>query len=58
MDDTTLDEYYEEAEMSFEEIFAITRYKMANKQLINTPKQEMMKNFIEEWRDNFGFDNL
>ena len=58
MDDTTLDEYYEEAEMSFEEIFAITRYKMANKQLINTPKQEMMKNFIEEWCDNFGFDNL
>ena len=58
MDDTTLDDFYKDAEMSFIEVFTVTKYKMKNKQPIETAKQEMMKNFIEEWCDTFGFESL
>ena len=44
--------------MSFIEVFTVTKYKMKNKQPIETAKQEMMKNFIEEWCDTFGFESL
>lgn len=58
MNDTKFDEFYEDAEMSFGDVFAIVKGKMANKIPMTTAKEELMKKLIEEWVDIFGYDSL
>lgn len=55
---TTLDDYYEDAEMSFADVFAIVKGKMANKLPMTTAKEEAMKAIIEAWTETFGYDSL
>lgn len=56
--DTQLDNYYEDAEMSFTDVFAIVKGKMVNKLPMTTAKEELMKELIEEWVGHFGYDSL
>ena len=54
MDDTTLDEFYEQQEMDFSEVYAIVKYKMLNDIPMLTAKEELMEDFIKQWSDFFG----
>lgn len=52
------DEHYMDAEISFANVFAIVKGKMANKLPMTTEKEELMKELIEEWVGHFGYDSL
>ena len=56
--DTTLDDYYGDAEMTFKEIYAVVRYKMLHNEQMLTAREEMMEDFIKDWADSFGADSL
>ncbi len=58
INDTTLDNYYEDADTTFTEAFAIVRHKMLNNIPLTTAKQELMDDFIKEWTELFGYDSL
>ena len=58
MDDTTLDNYYTDAEMTFKEIYAVVRYKMLHNEPMLTARQELMQDFIQDWADAFGYESL
>lgn len=53
-----MEEYYYDAELSFMDVFATVRGKMAKGQPITTPKEEAMLEFIKEWCDTFGYRSL
>lgn len=56
INDTELDEFYEDAEMSFGDVFAIVKGKMANKIPVSTAKEEFLEDVIEDAVDLFGYD--
>lgn len=43
---------------SFDEVFAAVKYKIQNKMPMSTNKEELMKNFIKDWTDTFGYEAL
>lgn len=58
MNDTTLDEYYLDQQLTFGDVFAIVKGKMANKIPMTTAKENVMEDFINDWVDIFGYDSL
>jgi hypothetical protein len=54
MNDTTLDEYYEDAEMTLTEAIAVARYKLLRNKEPVGPKEELAMHFIQEWSEHFG----
>lgn len=58
MGDTTLDEYYLDQQLTFGDVFAIVKGKMANKLPMTTAKEEMMEDFINDWAELFGYESL
>ena len=43
---------------SFDEVFVAVKYKIQNRLQMMTAKEELMKNFIKEWTDTFGYEAL
>lgn len=54
MDETTLDDYYADAESSFKEVYAAVICKMSQGIEPTTAKEKAMFNFVKEWADTFG----
>lgn len=54
MDDTTLDDYYTDAELTFSDVFAVVKYKMLNKQPMSTAREEFLEDVIVEAIEIFG----
>ena len=53
-----LDEHYLDQQLTFGDVFAIVKGKMANKLPMMTAKEEMMEDFINDWAELFGYDSL
>ena len=43
---------------SFDEVFAAVKYKILNKMPMLTAREELMRNFVKDWIDAFGFEAL
>ena len=56
MNDTTLDEHYLDQQLTFGDVFAIVKGKMANKIPMTTAKEEWCEDIIEDAVDLFGYD--
>lgn len=55
MDDTTFDEFYLDQQLTFGDVFAIVKGKMANKLPMTTAKEEFLEDVIEDAVDLFGY---
>ena len=55
---TFLDERDMEDTRSFDEVLVAVKYKIQNRLQMMTAKEELMKNFIKEWTDTFGYEAL
>ena len=51
-----LDEYYLDQQLTFGDVFAIVKGKMANKLPMTTAKEEFLEDVIEDAVDLFGYD--
>lgn len=56
MDDTTLQEYYDNSG-SFTETFAIVKYKLSKNKPMIGAREEMMEDFIKDWAEIFGYES-
>ena len=55
-DDTTLDYYYSQQDMTLTEALAIVIGKKANNMLPSTAKEEVAEDFLMKWADLFGYE--
>lgn len=58
MDDTTLQNYYDNNYGSFTETFAIVKYKLSKNKPMMSAKEEMMEDFIKDWAEVFGYESV
>lgn len=56
MNDTTLDEYCLDQQLTFGDVFAIVKGKMANKIPMTTAKEEFLEDVISDAVELFGYD--
>ena len=57
MDNTTLQDYYDDS-CSFMETFAIVKYKLSKNKPMMSAKEEMMEDFIKDWAELFGYASV
>lgn len=56
MNNTTLNDYDSQADVTLTEAIAIVKGKMANKMEPSTAKEEMADDFLREWAECFGWE--
>ena len=54
MDDTTLDDYYSQQDMTLTEALAVVIGKKANNMPPSTAKEEVAEDFLMKWSELFG----
>ena len=53
-----MEEYYDDVESTFMDVFATVRGKMVQGKPMTTPKEKEMMKFIKRWCETFGYGSL
>ena len=53
-----MEEYYDDVESTFMDVFATVRGKMAQGLPMTTAKEKEMMKFIKRWCETFGYGSL